>query len=247
MKKMYLIILVFILIGLNSVLSKAKSENSENKIEDILQGATKTALEYKLEKSEKVEIGEIKFKVKKANLWIKEKNTDKKKLNEFAEITLPGKLYNPSKRILTIEKKEVNRNTIEGAVASVFSANKSGDLDWIVDNFIDKDKEKIKSIFKDKKILDQSQKDTEKIISTYIYGQADYKGSVLVFIEQDYIERGKIKESLALKKTEKGWKVTNEFVDDKTFDVVFAAVSAGEVSLKGKESPKENSVKDSKS
>ena len=70
---------------------------------------------------------------------------------------------------------------------------------------------------------------------------------VLVFIEENYINGKIMKESLACKKTEKGWKITNEFSDDKTFDIVFAALSSGEVSLKGKEAQKEKSTNDSKS
>ena len=117
-------------------------------------------------------------------------------------------------------------------MSSVFSANRSGDLNWISDNFTDNDKKKIKKLFTDKKILEESKSDAQKIISIYVTGQADYKGSVLVFIEEDYVNGKKIKESLACKKTEKGWKVTNEFSSDEAFDIVFGAVSSGKVSLK---------------
>ena len=246
MKKIHLIILILMLIGANSIVFKAKSEDSA----DILQKATETILEKPVEENKKTEIiesGKIKFKVKRSNLWVKGKSSNEKKLGEFVEITLPGKLYDPPREIFTIEKKDVDRSTVENTVASVFSANKAGDLDWISDNFTDKDKEKIKELFSNKNILEESKSDAQKIVSIYITGQADYKDAVLVFIEQDYISGKKIKESLACKKTEKGWKVTNEFAEDKTFDIIFAALSTGEVLLKGKESPKEKPVMDSKS
>ena len=250
MKKIYLTILVLVSIGITGVLFKAKSEDSMDNFGDILQKATKTILEKKPEKdikTEVVESGQVTFKAKRANLWLKQNSADEKKPTESIEITLPGELYNPPKEILMVEKKEVNRSTIENTVASVFSANKSGDLNWISDNFMDNDKEKIKKLFKDKKIMEDSKSDAQKIISVSITGQADYKDSVLVFIEESYLNGKKVKESIACKKTEKGWKVTNEFSDDKTFDIVFAALSSGEVSIKEKESQKQEPPKDSKS
>ena len=243
MKKIYLIVVIIVLVSGNSILFDAKSEDN---LEDILQKTTNTILEKRLEennKTEVVESGQIIFKAKKSNLWLKEKSMDKKDTDEFVKITLPGKLYNPPKEIRNIEKKDVDRSTLENTVASVFSANKSGDLDWISANFVDKDKEKIKALFENKKILEDSKLDAEKIISLRLIGQADYKDSVLVFVEQHYIDRRKMKEALVCKKTEKGWKVTNEFASDKTFDIVFAALSSGDVSLEGKESSPEEEAK----
>ncbi len=248
MKKIYLIILVLGLVVMNGALFEAKSEAPE----DILQKATSKILEQKQAKDKKTEViesGEIIFRVKRTNLWLKEKPRDKKP-DEFAEAVLLGKLYSPLKEIQMVEKKEdVDRSTVENAIASVFSANRSGDLDWISDNFTDTDKQKIKTLFKNKKVLEESKSDAEKIISIYIIGQADYKGAVLVFVQENYVDGRKLKESLACKETEKGWKVTNEFSKDKTFDIVFAALSSGEFSLKGKELLKKEVpvVKDSKS
>ena len=249
MKKVCLFVSLLIV---NCIFLAAKSEEPENKFEDILQETTNKILEKKIELGKKtsiIESGEIKFKVKRANLWFKEKSQDQdqKQLSEFVEIFLPGKLYTPGKEITTIEKKDVDRSIIENAVASVFSANRAGKLDWIVDNFIDKDKAKVKSLFKNKKILEASQTDSQKIVAVYLIGQADYKDSVLVFIEQDYIDGRRVKESIALKDTESGWKVTNEFSNDETFDIVFAALSSGEISLKEKESSEKEPPKDSKS
>ena len=243
MKKIYLVLLI-LLLARNSIFLEAKSEDTEN----ILQKTTKTVLENKPEKKEEVvEIGQILFKVKRTDLWLKDKSDDKKKLDEFAEIVLPGKLYNPPKDVSSVEKKDVDRSTIEGIVASVFSANKSGNLNWIADNFTDSDKEKIKTLFKNKKLLEESKSDAEKIFSVYLIGQANYKDSVLVFIQQDYLDGRKVKESLACKQTENGWKVTNEFANDANFDIIFSALSSGEFAIKGKELLKKEKSKDSKS
>ena len=159
MKKIYLVILVLALVSTNIILLKAKSEDSGNTFEDVLQKAAKAVLENdskKDKKAEAIETGQVAFKVKKINLWLKDKYAkDKKKLKEFAEISLPGKFYFPPKEIRIIEKKDIDRSTIENTVASVFSANRAGDLDWIVKNFVDKDQEKVKKLFEKKKILDE--------------------------------------------------------------------------------------------
>lgn len=243
MKKIYFVVILMISIGL--VLNQVRAKDS-----DLLQETTKNLLEKKMgsaKKAETIESGQIKFKVKRENLWLKSKLNNKEKPTEFAEVSLPGKLYDPPKKIPTIERKNVNRNTVENTIASVFSANKSGNLDWIVDNFVKKDKEKIRELFKNKQLLKDSQADTQKIILVYLLGQVDYKDSVFVLVEQKYITGGRVKESLALKKTENGWMVTNEFSGDEAFDIVFAAVSLGEVSLKEKGSPDKSPLKDSKS
>lgn len=262
MKSISLIILLVIIFSINSSFSQVRSQDSENshfsdagsedakKIENILHNTAMTILENKSAKNEKGggdESGKITFKVKKTNLWLKEKNTDKKNLDQFAKTTLSGKLYFPSKDVLIIEKKDIDRSTLEGAVASVFSANRAGEIDWIAENFVDKDKETIKELFVNKKLLEESRADAEKIVSIYLTGQAAYKGSVLAFIEQNYIDGRKIREALAYRKTEKGWKVTNEFSSDETFDIVFGALSSGEVSIKEKEAQKQKPLKDSKS
>ena len=262
MKSISLIILLVIVFSISSSFSQVRSQDSENsdfsqtgaedaqkKIESILHNTAMTILENKSakEKGGGDESGKITFKVKKANLWLKEKNTDKKSPDQFVETTLSGKLYFPPKEVLTIEKKDIDRSTLEDAVASVFSANRAGEIDWIAENFVDKDKETIKKLFVNKKLLEESRADAEKIVSIYLTGQATYKGSVLAFIEQNYIDGRKIREALAYRKTEKGWKVTNEFSSDGTFDIVFGALSSGEVSIKGNDLKKETPIEKSKS
>ncbi len=238
MKNINLIMLALIIACASNLLLKSNAEESESSFEDLLNSTTKSIFEKKEEKKEIVESGQIKFKVKKQNLWFKDKLGKTEKLSDFIELSLPGKLYNPPRGIQTIERKEdVDRSTLENAISSIFSANKSGNLNWIVENFVDSDQGKIKKIFQNKKLLEESKLDAERIISIYITGQVDYKDSTIVLIEQKYIDGRKAKESMACKKTEKGWKVTNEFSADKNFDIVFAALSYGEITMKDKKLP----------
>ena len=176
---------------------------------------------------------QLTFRAKKTDLWIKNSSlVEEKKDDDFIEVELPGELYESPKQVLEITKKEINRNTLEGIVASVFSANKAADLKWIVDNFVDEEKAKTKSLFKNKQILKESQADAQGIRGRYIKGQVEYKDYIIVFIEEDYPRGKKVTEALTCKKTREGWKVTNALASDETYDVVFAALATGDVLAK---------------
>lgn len=173
------------------------------------------------------------FRAKKTDLWVKDSTLAKEQSdNDFIEVELQGELYESPKQVFEITKKEINRNTLEGIVASVFSANKAADLKWIVDNFVDEEKDNAKLLFKNKKILKESQADAKSIRGRYIKGQAEYKDYIIVFVEEDYPRGKKVTEALTCKKTPDGWKVTNALANDETYDVVFAALASGDVLTK---------------
>ena len=173
--------------------------------------------------------GKLTFRAKQSELWFKHSATNDKKQEETAEVTLTGRFYTPPKKVSTISKKEVDRSTPEGLIDSHFSASKKGDLKWIVDNFIDEEQSKVKSVFENKKILKEGQLSAKKIEAEYLTGEADYKEHTLLFIEQQYGMGVKVTEAVACKKTEDGWKLTNALSADETFDIVFAALSSGRV------------------
>lgn len=195
---------------------------------------TEKAPEKKVEKVNRIVenySGEITFRAKKSSLWIKtsmlaaDKNVD-----DFIEVKLPGELYSPAKEIKDIPTRaEADRTTLEGAVSSAFSANKVGDVNWIVGNFVEEEQKKARFFFKDKTVLKDSQADAEQIKTKSITGMIKYLGFVVVFVEQDYGDDKKITEAITLKKEGEEYKITNTLTDDETYDVVFAAISSGEV------------------
>ena len=169
------------------------------------------------------------FRAKKTNLWLNKSLELTKDKDDTVEISLPGELYSLPKKISDVTKDAVDRSTLEGAVASIYSANEKGDVRWIVDNFVDEEKDEIKKVFKDKPVLKDSKLDANNIVSKYITGHANYKDYTIIFIEQEYKSGRKIVEALPCIETSNGWKTTNALLRDTTFDVVFAAVADGEV------------------
>ncbi len=170
------------------------------------------------------------FVTKRANLWYKHaKDLKEKDVSETAQVFLEGELYSSPKTIKEIDKKNIDRSTPEGLIASYISASKKGDVSWIAENFVDEEKDKILNLFKDKKTLKESQEAAKKIQSEVIRGEAKYKGHLLLFIEQEYPKNIKVAETVACRKTTDGWKLTNSLSTDETFDIVFAAVSSGQV------------------
>ena len=170
------------------------------------------------------------FVTKRSNLWYKHaKDLKEKDVPETAQIFLEGELYSSLKKVKEIDKKNIDRSTPEGLIASYISASKKGDVDWIAENFVDEDKDKILDLFKDKKVLKESMEGAKKIQAEVIRGEARYKGHLLLFIEQQYPKNIKVTETVACRKTTDGWKLTNLLSTDETFDIVFAAVSSGQV------------------
>ena len=222
------ILISLLLVALTFCIQSAFSEdikpNNEVKKKNEIQGKGKT-------KEKKSEEKKLTFRAKEANLWFKSSipTTDEKIKKKFVETTLKGELYNPPKEILDVIKEKADRSTPENLLSSYFSASEEGDIDWIADNFLDAEKEKIKEVFNDKKNLKGSKKNATKMKSKQIVGEAYYKDFTLLFVEQNYGKGNIITEAVACKKTEDGWKVTNSISDDKTFDIVFAALSSGEV------------------
>lgn len=207
MKKIYLLTIVFLL----PIILFASQHNSI------------------AETTENQKPGELTFKAKYSSLWFKHdglSETDDK----IVETTLPGILFDPPQEIKTINKKESDNSTPESVITSYFSAGKAGNLKWILSHFDGEEKEKMKASLKAGNNLKESKEAANLMKSIYITGKADYKDYIILFIEQDFESGKKATEAIACKKINEGWKLTNEISADKTFDIVFAALNAGEVS-----------------
>jgi hypothetical protein len=174
--------------------------------------------------------GPISFLAKKSSLWVKDSMlAEGKGINDLIKVVISGELYAPYKPIKDITESEINRTTIEGAVNSAFSANKNADIEWIVANFVEEEQSKARFFFKDKNILNDSKKDAENIKLKHITGKLPFKGYEIVLVEQDYGDNKKVTEVITFKKEKDEYKITNILTDDETYDLMFAAVSNGDV------------------
>ncbi|MBI3591541.1 MAG: DUF4878 domain-containing protein [Candidatus Melainabacteria bacterium] len=187
-------------------------------------------IEKQIKKLENAKNGQLIFRAKRSALWLKSsKFIEDKKPNDVIEISLNGALYDTPKEVTEVARRNIDRSTPEGAAASFFSATKSGDVKWIVDNFVEDEQEEMKKLFKDKKTKKESNADANQIKSEFIIGTAQYNDHVILFVEQNYNDGRRVKEPMVCRKTPDGWKQTNALAEDDTFDVVFAALSTGKV------------------
>lgn len=171
--------------------------------------------------------GQLIFKAEAKDLWFTRPGL-KDNTKTTIEITLPGKFFRPPKEVKIISKKEADRSSLEGLVTSYISATKALDPNWISENFKEEEQEKIKDIFKNKDFIKSTKDKNKDTKSVQITGQALYKGHVIVFIEQEFEDK-KVTEAIACQKIGKEWKITNALSSDRTFDIVFAALSSGKV------------------
>lgn len=217
--------IIFALVIIITLLMPLTSNSSL--IESKIKNKT-TKEEKQTEKKKK-----IIFRIRKSQLWFKHDELKDKKDNDIIEVSLNGELYRVSVPVKEVTRKDIDLSTPEGLVASYFSASKEGDINWILENFVNEEKDKIQSLFSDRKTLKESKKGAKSIKQELITGKVEYKDYVILFIEQESETRQKVTEAVACKKTKDGWRLTNELSQDKTFDIVFAALSNGRVFEEG--------------
>ena len=217
--------------GLSPIFAAQKAEtNIKDVTKELINEEPKEEQEEQTEEPNEEQKNLLLFQTKKAYLWVKDSSLAKdKNIDDFIEVSLPGELYEHPKKILTVSKKEVDRSTLDGIAVSLFSANKAGDLKWITSNFVDDEQNKIKTLFKNKTVLRDSQKDFQNIKTIYLTGQAEYKDYIILFVKENYQSGKKVTEAIACKQIQDGWRITNALADDETYDVVFAALSNGKV------------------
>jgi hypothetical protein len=134
-----------------------------------------------------------------------------KKLTDTAEATLPGRLFSPPFRVDPAARSAAQWDTPIHAAAADFSAFKSDDRDWILDNFIPEERAAVLSFLDDPEPHEKNRRVFEGRTERYITGEATYKGYALVFV-RDTGQTSSL--PLTLKDTPTGWKRTNQLATD---------------------------------
>ncbi|MFH1622790.1 MAG: hypothetical protein ABIA97_06725 [Candidatus Omnitrophota bacterium] len=175
---------------------------------------------------------ELLFRVKVSSLGLQVSSqfVKDKKPDDVIEISLPGRLYEPNIQIKEISKDAINRNTPEDAELSIYSANKKGDAQWILDSWAQEDQKNIQDLLND--FLSKNTDIFQSMDRSYITGRAEYKNYILLFIQNLFKDGRKSPVIHTYIKTTGGWKATNALSADETFDVIFAALRSGQVILK---------------
>ena len=158
--------------------------------------------------------------------WLAEGN----ELTDFVEARLPGELHDPPLRFGPIEHADAKRDTPVDAAVSDFSAFKADEAQWILENFSPEQRPDIESMLNRPDMRRRNKEIFDSRDYLYVTGVAEYEGYALVFVQG---EEGAPVRPLTFKKSSDGeaWLRTNELSDDGIFDIVFSALSNGEVRI----------------
>lgn len=181
------------------------------------------------------EVKTLSFRAKRSSLWLESpvkfgvSNSKNIKSDVILETILDGELFSVPKKIAITDKKNANYNTKEDLISSYFSASKAGDIKWITENFVDDEQSKVRTMLKGKNIIKDYKKHANLMKAEYIAGNVKYKSYTILFIDQYYLNGNIVTEPIVCTETPSGWKLTNVLSDDKTYDIVFAAITSGQV------------------
>ena len=158
--------------------------------------------------------------------WLAEGN----ELTDFVEARLPGELHDPPLRFGPIEQADAKRDTPVDTAVSDFSSFKADEAQWILENFSPEQRPDLESMLNNPEMRRRNKEIFDGRAALYVTGEASYESYALVFVQA---EPGETIRPLAFKKSSDGeaWLRTNELSDDGIFDIVFSALSNGEVRI----------------
>jgi hypothetical protein len=152
-----------------------------------------------------------------------------KRPDELVTVTAPGKLYRPPLEVQLVERRQADWSTPERAVASILSAGASGEVSWIVENFVAGERERVAKQFANPEVAQRTETYYRNIGKVAITGRAEIHGVTLLFLLGKDAEGDPTLLPAPLVKTESGWRQTGALSGDDTYDVVWAALHAGQV------------------
>jgi hypothetical protein len=176
------------------------------------------------------------------------------KPDEIVSATLRGNFYEPPENLQSLTRSNANLSTALGAIQTFFSANKSGDFDWILSLWVPEERQQLKDKLNTK--LEGS--GTNPLYVGKTYGQANTEifqkySSVNVkavayykdyaFVVATYQPDGQFTIAYTFKKTDEGWLTTNYLSTtlsnrikagdkDLTESIVWSAAQVGTIEVK---------------
>lgn len=164
--------------------------------------------------------------------WMAEGNRPE----DFLEARLPGKIYDPPLRFGSVAKENSERDTPIHAAISDFSAFQADEDAWILENFSPEQRDDVRLFLDNPDIRENNRKILESQSQLLVTGEVIYGAYALLF---EGSEDGSPVRPLAWKKSGESsqWLRTNDLSDDATFDIVFSALSNGEVAVAERNNP----------
>jgi hypothetical protein len=141
-----------------------------------------------------------------------------------AQVSYPGEAFDPPKALTPAERATQSFATPESALAAMYAANKSNDLDWILETYAPDEREATKAALTSEEIK-RNNALAANISALEILERVEYGESYVVLIVAITVGSGtRFVHSIPMKKTEAGWFSTNELSDDPFFTSVLWAV-----------------------
>jgi|GEM_PF-1177118 hypothetical protein len=177
--------------------------------------------------------GQILFRVQVSKLGMQVNNSliGDKQPADFVEVKLPGVLYDPPKKITAISRQAANWDTPFNADEADFSALKTDDYDWIINDFALTDQAATRLIL-DKNISRERQAQFYgQVNERDVIGWVEYK-NYIIMLDRDLGSKNSLSLPHVYKKTDSGWKRTNDLSSDEISDVITSTMyNNGEIKM----------------
>lgn len=140
--------------------------------------------------------------------------------DETVEVVLPGKWYNPSKKVFVDKLVAGERNTLEQAFETDIAAMKSDNIEQILASWHPSEREDLKRFLVDVNIRKGNNQWISRHPLLEIQGLVEYKGMRLLLVKNDHLV-------FTFKRHDNKWYRTNSLSDDDGFDLIFSAWKDG--------------------
>ncbi len=153
--------------------------------------------------------------------------TEGKGADDVVEVVLPGRVYERPLKVEPVTKRDdADRSAPEKASASDFSAFRSGDPEWLRENFTEDDYPRIKGLVEDVNTRKRNQALFKGYDRKAIVARCTYKEYVLMLVQYDDARDQGIVETY--QKVKGDWKRTMAISGDDTVVVLQSAFRSGE-------------------
>ncbi len=149
---------------------------------------------------------------------------------DWVEIELEGRIFRPTLRAGVLERDVVSWQTPADAAVSEFSALKMDDVQWILDNVVEEEQLELGEYLVDEDGRAGVRRFYSQVSTLNLWAELYYADiyALVVYSHDDSPERY----LSAYRKTDGGWKNTQELENNEILAVVEAAFRAGEVAEK---------------
>lgn len=155
-----------------------------------------------------------------------------KRSYEIIEKKFEGTLYKKPILVTFVTKDKAKNDTAIDALSSTLSANKSCNVDWILDTFPTDEQEQIASLTANKEMMKKYKEYQDLIKEIDVFGEINYKDYIIYLVEFIHSKGPNRRVLPVYVKTAKGWKQTNKLTEDENYDLIYSAYTSGTISPK---------------